>query len=61
MTKKVKLSFDVLVAAQVRQVLFDAQKGHSYDFPTTRISNIRKVIEDLDNQIEKELEEELNT
>jgi len=59
MNKKVKLSFDVLIAAQVRQVLFDAQRGHSYDFPTTRITNIRKIIEELDTQIEKELDTQI--
>jgi hypothetical protein len=60
MTKKVKMSLDLVTAAQIRQVLFEAQKGHSYDFPTERITNIRKTIEELDAHIEKGLETELN-
>ena len=61
--KKVKLSLDVITAAQIRQVLFEGQKGYSHDFPTERITNIRTVIRDLDSQIEtvcKEFDTELN-
>lgn len=66
MSKKVKMSFDLVTAAQVRQVLFEAQRGHSYEFPTERITNIREIIVELDGQIEKELnmqkvEEQLDT
>jgi hypothetical protein len=61
MSKKVKLSVDLITAAQIRQVLFDSQKEYSYDFPTERITNIRTVIQELDSQIETQLGEELNT
>lgn len=60
MSKNLKLDIDLITAAQIRQVLFDSQKGHSYEFPTERITNIRNVIEKLDSQIEKQLNEELN-
>jgi hypothetical protein len=60
MTKKVKMTLDLVTAAQIRQVLFEAQKGYSYEFPTERITNIRKAIEELDAHIEKGLETELN-
>lgn len=46
---------DVRSAAAVRQVLFDSQKGHSYDFPSERINEIRAVIRDLDDKIESSL------
>lgn len=44
---------DVRSAAAVRQVLFDSQKGYTYDDVSIppRISDIRSVILDLDNKI----------
>ena len=40
-------------AAAVRQVLFDAQKGYTYNEASVppRVTNIRGVIRDLDNNI----------
>ena len=49
--KQVTLKMDVRSAAAVRQVLFEHQKGHSYDFASERITDIRKVILDLDDKI----------
>jgi hypothetical protein len=45
---------DVRSAAAVRQILFDAQKGYTYDELSVppRINDIRNVILSLDNQIE---------
>ncbi len=42
---------DVRSAAAIRQVLFDHQKGHSYQFPSERINDIRAVIQELDDKI----------
>jgi hypothetical protein len=49
--KQVTLKMDVRSAAAVRQVLFEHQKGHSYEFASERITDIRKVILDLDDKI----------
>jgi hypothetical protein len=51
----VKLNLDVRSAAAVRQVLFDAQKGYTYDETSIppRVIDIRGVIVELDSQIEK--------
>ena len=57
MTKEtgVTLNLDVRSAAAVRQVLFDAQKGYTYDATSIppRVIDIRGVIAELDVQIEK--------
>jgi len=49
--KKVTLKMDVRTAAAVRQVLFEAQRGYSYDHVPERVSDIRTVIQDLDADI----------
>jgi hypothetical protein len=51
----VTLNLDVRSAAAVRQVLFDAQKGYTYDGLSVppRVIDIRGVILELDSQIEK--------
>jgi hypothetical protein len=54
-SKQVTIKMDVRSAAAVRQVLFDAQKGHSYEFPSERINELRAVIRDLDEKIETTL------
>ena len=57
MTKKkeltVKIEMDLRSAAAVRQVLFDAQKGYTYNEASVppRIIEIRNVIYDLDDKI----------
>ena len=53
MNKSVSVKMDVRAAAAVRQVLFDAQKGYTYDeyFVPPRVSDIRAVITDLDEKI----------
>ena len=51
--KQVTIKIDVHAAAAVRQVLFDSQKGYTYDevgIPP-RISDIRSVIQQLDDSI----------
>ena len=42
---------DVRAAAAVRQVLFEAQKGYSYECVPERIVDIRSVVQDLDDSI----------
>jgi hypothetical protein len=51
--KKVTLKMDARTAAAVRQVLFDAQKGYTYDEVSVppRVVDIRNVIQDLDDSI----------
>ena len=49
--KKVTVKMPVRAAAAVRQVLFEAQKGYSYDYVPERIVELREVIADLDEAI----------
>ena len=46
---------DTRTAAAVRQVLFEAQKGYTYNETSVppRVIDIREVILDIDNQISK--------
>ena len=57
MSKIVSIKIDLISAATIRQVLFDAQKGYSYEFPTERINKIREVIGFLDEKIGEQVEE----
>jgi hypothetical protein len=52
-SKNVTIKIDVRAAAAVRQILFDAQKGYTYDEGSVppRITDIRTVISDLDEKI----------
>ncbi len=51
--KQVTVKMDPRSAAAVRQVLFDAQKGYTYDEVSVppRITDIRGVIQQLDDSI----------
>ena len=51
--KQVTLKMDARCAAAVRQILFDAQKGYTYHEVSVppRITDIRNVIQDLDDNI----------
>ena len=51
--KKVTIKLDVRSAAAVRQILFESQKGYTYDEVSVppRISDIRSVIQDIDDNI----------
>ena len=51
--KKVTLKLDVRAAAAVRQVLFEAQRGYTYDEVSVppRISDIRSVIQSIDDNL----------
>jgi hypothetical protein len=53
MTKTVSVKMDVRCAAAVRQILFENQRGYTYDELSvpSRISDIRSVIMDLDEKI----------
>jgi len=51
--KKVTIKMDARQAAAVRQVLFESQKGYTYD-PTSvppRVADIRDVIRDIDDNL----------
>ena len=51
--KQVTLKMDVRAAAAVRQVLFESQKGYTYDEVSVppRVVDIRRVIQQLDDSI----------
>ena len=51
--KQVTLKLDARAAAAVRQVLFDAQRGYTYDEVSIppRIVDIRSAIQQLDDSI----------
>ncbi len=51
--KKVTIKMDVRTAAAVRQVLFESQKGYTYDDVSVppRISDIRSVIGGIDRDL----------
>ena len=51
--KQVTIKMDVRSAAVVRQLLFEAQRGYTYDQTSVppRIINIRSVILDIDEKI----------
>jgi len=53
--KQVTIKMDTRTAAAVRQVLFEAQKGYTYNETSVppRVIDIREVILDIDNQISK--------
>ena len=52
--KQVTIKMDVRAAAAVRQVLFDAQKGYTYDEVSIppRVVDIRGVVQQLDDSID---------
>jgi hypothetical protein len=58
MSKSVSIKMDVRTAAAVRQILFENQKGYTYNEVSVppRISDIRSVIVDLDEKIGSALE-----
>ena len=51
--KQVTIKMDARAAAAVRQVLFDSQKGYTYDEVSVppRVSDIRSVIQDIDSNL----------
>ena len=57
--KQVTLKLDARAAAAIRQVLFDAQRGYTYDEASVppRVVDIRDVIQQLDDNLESLLGE----
>ena len=51
--KQVTIKMDARTAAAVRQVLFEAQRGYTYDEVSVppRVADIRRVIQDIDDNI----------
>jgi hypothetical protein len=56
----IKVEMELRQAAAVREALFETTKAFTYDEKCTpeRVTKIRQVIVELDNQIEAELESE---
>ena len=52
-TKLVTIKMDARQAAAVRQVLFESQKGYTYDPNSVpaRVADIREVIRDIDDNL----------
>jgi len=51
--KNVTIELDVRSAATARQILFEAQKGYSYEFAPERIIVVRNVVKLMDEKIEE--------
>ena len=51
--KQVTIKMDARTAAAVRQVLFDSQKGYTYDEVSVppRIADIRSVVQSIDDNL----------
>jgi hypothetical protein len=49
--KQVTLKMNARCADAVRQILFEAQRGYSYDYVPERITDIRSVIRNIDDAI----------
>ena len=51
--KQVTVKMDPRAAAAVRQVLFEAQKGYTYDEVSvpSRIADIRSVVQSIDDNL----------
>jgi hypothetical protein len=56
--KQVTIKMDIRSAAAVRQILFESQKGYTYDKVSVppRIADIRSVINNLDEKIGEQVE-----
>jgi hypothetical protein len=49
----VRLDLTVRQAAEIRHILFEAQRGYGLEFVPERIDEIRDVIKLIDDEIEK--------
>lgn len=54
--KKVTIKMDARTAAAVRQVLFESQRGYSYEYVPERVAEVRTVIQDIDDSLATILE-----
>ena len=55
--KTITIELDVVAAATARQILFDAQKGYSYEYPPQRITVVRDVVRVFDEKIGEVIDE----
>ena len=55
--KTVTIELDVVAAATARQILFEAQKGYSYEYPPQRITVVRDVVRVFDEKIGEVVDE----
>ena len=49
--KTITIELDVVAAATARQILFEAQKGYSYEYAPQRITVVRDVVRVFDEKI----------
>ena len=52
----IQLDLNVYQAAEIRRILFEAQKGYGLQHVPERISGVREVIESLDRKIQYALD-----
>ena len=55
--KTITIELDVVAAATARQILFEAQKGYSYEYPPQRITVVRDVVRVFDEKIGEVVDE----
>ena len=55
--KTITIELDIVAAATARQILFDAQKGYSYEYPPQRITVVRDVVGVFDEKIGEVVDE----
>ena len=55
--KTITIELDVVAAATARQILFEAQKGYSYEYAPQRISVVRDVVRVFDEKIGEVVDE----
>jgi hypothetical protein len=55
--KTITIELDIVAAATARQILFDAQKGYSYEYPPQRITVVRDVVRVFDEKIGEVVDE----
>ena len=48
---KVTIKLTTQQAAEIRQILYEHQKGYSYEFVPERITTVRSVIQEIDDSI----------
>ncbi len=50
--KQVTIKMNARTAAAVRQVLFESQRGYSYEYVPERVAEVRSVIQSIDDNLE---------
>ncbi len=50
--KQLSIKMNIRQAAAIRQILFEHQKGYSYEHVPKRITDVRFIIQEIDNALE---------